>query len=271
MRHGWFSSRSRAQDAIRNGFVRVNGQAVRRPGAWISAESLVERDAGSVLAASRGAGKLAAALARWRVASAGWRVADVGASTGGFTETWLQHGARRVYAVDVGHRQLRPWLADDPRVVVLDGVNARHLAVSQLEAARPEGQGGTWAPLDAASVDVSFISLDRVLAPVARTLKPGGLVLALFKPQFEVGPSHVGKGGVVKDREAVGRVLQRYRDAVAAWDLAWMDVMLCPVAGRDGNREFWLRLLRGGHRRGSASALEDVVAEAYGRQTGVGR
>lgn len=253
--------------------MRVNGRTVRRPGEWVPTESCIEREAASALPASRGAGKLAAALSRWPASPSGWRVVDVGASTGGFTEAWLRQGVERVYAVDVGHQQLRAWLAGDPRVVVLDGVNARRLSASQLAAADGrEAGGGAWVPLDAASIDVSFISLDRVLPPVARTVKPGGLVLALFKPQFEVGPAHVGKGGVVKDREAVDRVLQRYRDAVAAWDLAWTDVMLCPVAGRDGNREFWLRLVRGGGRgEGSGAAIADVVAEAYGWRAGVSR
>ncbi len=252
--------------------MRVNGRIVRRPGEWVAADSRVEREAGSALPASRGAGKLNAALVQWSVDPTGWRVVDVGASTGGFTETWLRQGVQRVFAVDVGHQQLQGWLEADRRVVVLDGVNARHLSVGQLEAAEGESPSESWVPLDAASIDVSFISLERVLPPVARTLKSGGLVLALFKPQFEVGPLHVGKGGVVKDGEAVNRVLQRYRKAVAGWGLSWVDVMLCPVAGREGNREFWLRLVRGVHRaldRGTVVA--EIVAEAYGRRTGVDR
>ena len=250
----------------------MNGRIVRRPGEWVPDNSRVEREAGAALPASRGAGKLNAALAQWPMDPTGWRVVDVGASTGGFTETWLRQGVERVFAVDVGHQQLQGWLAADRRVVVLDGVNARDLSAGQLEAAEGESRRTAWVPLDAASIDVSFISLERVLAPVARTLKAGGLVLALFKPQFEVGRRHVGKGGVVKDREAVNRVLQRYRAAVADWGLSWTDVMLCPVAGREGNSEFWLRLVRGAYRAEDKGALvAEVVAEAYGRQTGVAR
>ncbi len=267
MRQGWYSSRARAQDAIRSGFVRVNGRTVRRPGEWVLADSRVEREADAALPASRGAGKLGAALDRWGVAPTGWRVVDVGASTGGFTETWLRHGAQRVYAVDVGHHQLRAPLAADPRVVVLDGVNARNLSASQLAAAEEGAGGGAWTFLDAASIDVSFISLNRVLGPVARTVAPGGLVLALFKPQFEVGPLYVGKGGVVRDREAVGRVLQHYGRSMADWDLAWTDVMACPVTGRDGNREFWLHLVRGAQAAAMPDeAIADALAGAYGRR-----
>ncbi len=252
--------------------MRVNGRIVRRPGEWVPADCCVEREAASALPASRGAGKLNAALAQWPVNPTGWRVVDVGASTGGFTETWLRQGVQRVFAVDVGHQQLQGWLAADRRVVVLDGVNARHLSAGQLEAAERERRSPAWVPLDAASIDVSFISLERVLAPVARTLKSGALVLALFKPQFEVGPRHVGKGGVVRDGEAVNRVLQRYREAVAGWGLSWTDVWLCPVAGRDGNREFWLRLVRGAYQgEGSGAGVAEVVAEAYGRRPGVAR
>lgn len=265
MRQGWFPTRSSAQDAIRAGQVQADEVTVRRPGHFVSPAARLALVPGTEVRASRGAGKLQAALEHWGVDPHGWRVADIGASTGGFTETWLAHGAARVYAVDVGHGQLRAWLAHDPRVVVADGVNARALTAEML---------GGEALLAAVSIDVSFISLDRVLAPVSSVVRPGGLALALLKPQFEVGPGHVGKGGVVRDREAVGNVLRRYQGAVAAWGWVWTDVMLCPVAGRGGNREFWLRLRRepapaSGCR--PAAAVDDVLADAYGVQPGARR
>ena len=273
MRQGWFPTRSSAQEAIRAGQVQVGQVIVRRPGRLVPACTRLALVPGAEVRASRGAGKLEAAIDRWGVDPTGWRVADIGASTGGFTETWLQHGAERVYAVDVGHGQLRPWLAKDPRVAVADGVNARDLAPAVLASADRAAPAVAWEPLEAASIDVSFIGLDRVLAPVAGVVQPGGLALALLKPQFEVGPGHVGKGGVVREREAVGDVLRRYHGAVAAWGWAWTDVMLCPVPGREGNREFWLRLARlpaapGGR---PAALVEDVLAEAYGPRDGVSR
>jgi 23S rRNA (cytidine1920-2'-O)/16S rRNA (cytidine1409-2'-O)-methyltransferase len=267
MRRGWFLSRTRAQAAIRGGLVWVDGRPARDPSRRVDeASSAIELTGDPFERAGRGAMKLEAALDRWAVSAQGWRVADIGASTGGFTETWLLRGARQVYAVDVGSGQLQPWLRDDPRVVVRDRVNARTLTPESLAGSGrdvPEA-------LDAASIDVSFIGLHHVLGPTARLVRCDGVVLALLKPQFEVGRDGVGKGGVVRDREAVGAVLRRYRDAAAHFEVVVEDVMRCPVPGRDGNQEFWLKLARTGRaaRAVSDEVLAAAVDEAYGVRAG---
>jgi 23S rRNA (cytidine1920-2'-O)/16S rRNA (cytidine1409-2'-O)-methyltransferase len=179
---------------------------------------------------SRGGLKLAAALDAFGVAPTGWVCADIGASTGGFTDCLLQRGAARVYAVDVGYGQLAWTLRQDPRVISLERVNVRYLP-------------GLPEPVALATVDVSFIGLGLVLPRVAALLAPGGQVIALIKPQFEVGKRQVGKGGVVRDpvlhRAAVERVLA----GAAALGLAPAGLIRSPVTGPAGNVEFlaWLR------------------------------
>jgi len=270
MERGWFVSRSQAQDAIRAGRILVAGRPVTAPGRAVPEGTPVQLTASDPMPASRGAGKLEAALDQWGVSPRGWQVVDVGASTGGFTEAWLTRGVAKVFAVDVGVNQLRPWLAADPRVVVVDGVNARRMTASLLRSRDQSADAAEGAMWDGASIDVSFIRLELVLGAVSRLVKPDGLVLALLKPQFEVGPKTVGKGGVVRSREAVRAVLERYWRLVAEWNLHLMDVMACPVLGRGGNRELWLALTgaSSGHGRVSGARLDEVLTQAFGREDG---
>lgn len=207
---GLAESRTQAQRLIRAGLVRVAGQVADKPGTQVATNAAITLQARPRFV-SRGGEKLEAALVRFGLDVRGWVAADVGASTGGFTDCLLQHGARRVYAIDVGYGQLDWRLRNDPRVVVMERTNARYLE------SLPE-------PVDLVTVDVSFISLGLILPMAVRWLKPGGRVVALIKPQFEAGRREVGKGGVVRDPQVHRRVLERVLDIAAGLDLSLIHI-----------------------------------------------
>lgn len=187
---------------------------------------------------SRGGLKLAGALAQTGLRVDGLRCLDVGLSTGGFADCLLQAGAVRVVGVDVGHGQLHPRLHNHPRLVSFEGVNARNLDPAPLFAAN-DGQ-----PFDLAVADLSFISLTLVLPAMAPLLRAGGRLLCLVKPQFEVGREGVGRGGIVKDPKWYPQVRRRLEDAAVALGLTVDDWLDSPIAGGDGNREFFILLGR---------------------------
>lgn len=225
---GLFESRAKARAAIEAGRVTADGRLVAKASDAIDDAAVIVAEAAHPWV-GRGGLKLAHALRTWPVEVAGRVVLDVGASTGGFTDVALQHGAARVYAVDVGRGQLHPKLAGDRRVISLEGLDARALTADRI--AEPPGLIVT---------DVSFISLQKAL-PVALALAaPGADLVALVKPQFELGPERVGKGGVVKDpagpADAVAGV-SRFLEA-AGWRVR--AVTESPVLGGDGNREMLL-------------------------------
>ncbi|MFB5083422.1 TlyA family RNA methyltransferase [Symbiobacterium thermophilum] len=239
---GHFPSRERAQEAIAAGMVRVNGRVITKPARKVDPGDAIEVTGDPIGYVGRGGLKLQGALDQFGIDPAGRVCLDVGASTGGFTDCLLRRGARRVYAVDVGRDQLHPSLRQDPRVVVMEETDIRSVA------ALPE-------PVELAAVDVSFISLTLVLPAVARLLAPAGQIVALIKPQFEVGPGGVGKGGIVRDpaqhRLAVDRVLRR----AAELGLACVRVIDSPILGTEGNREFLAWFVPGAnlaHREGAA-------------------
>lgn len=184
---------------------------------------------------SRGGEKLAGALEHFGVSSAGKAALDTGASTGGFTHCLLTRGARRVYAVDVGYGQLDASLRNDPRVTVLERVNIRHLPKEAI----PE-------PIDLATLDLSFISLTLVLPKILEFLSPGGEILAMVKPQFEVGKGQVGKGGVVRDLELQEAAVAQVAAAAAALGLEVSPAFPSPLKGPKGNQEYFLYLVRQG-------------------------
>ncbi len=221
---GLAESRSLAQRLIRAGEVLVDGQLADKPGTDVaeSADIVLKAKPRFV---SRGGEKLAAALERFPVDVTGLVVADIGASTGGFSDCLLQHGAVKVYAIDVGYGQLAWELRQDTRVVVMERVNARYLA------ALPE-------PVDVIVSDVSFISLRIVYATAVNWLKPGGTVISLIKPQFEAGREHVGKGGVVRDPAIHRQVLETVTAEMAALGLGLRGLMVSPLIGPAGNVEF---------------------------------
>jgi 23S rRNA (cytidine1920-2'-O)/16S rRNA (cytidine1409-2'-O)-methyltransferase len=222
-------SRSRAQRMIEAGRVKVNGQIVSRPGHPIDSEAEIEI-LGYEPYVSRGGEKLEAALERFRIDPRGRVCLDVGASTGGFTDCLLQHGAAKVYAIDVGHDQLHPRLRSHPLVVAREGLNARYLEPKDIDE-----------PIDLATVDVSFISLKLILPPLVEILSPGGDLVALVKPQFEVGKDALPRDGVVKDAAAQAKALQdvaRFLRDETPWNV--VDEMVSPVPGEKGNVEFFL-------------------------------
>jgi len=221
---GLTESRSKAQRLVRAGEVRVNGQLVHKPSTRISSDAEITLSA-KLPFVSRGGKKLNAALDRFGLDVTGAVVADVGASTGGFTDCLLQRGAHRVYAIDSGYGQLHWDLRNDPRVVVMERTNARHL--ERL----PE-------PVDLTTIDVSFISLSLILPRAVAWLTPDGVVIALIKPQFEAGPRNVEKGGVVRDPTTHRQVLQRILGSAGSLGLRLRGLMPSPLRGPAGNVEF---------------------------------
>ncbi len=225
-------TRSKAQGLIQTGQICApDGTALDKPGARVAADTeLVLREPPRFV--SRGGDKLEAVFAAFAPDVEGKVAMDVGASTGGFTDCLLQHGAAKVYAVDVGYGQLAWKLRQDPRVVVLERCNIRHLEPAQLDE-RPAFF----------TVDCSFISLRLVLPSVVPLLGAGPSGIALVKPQFEAGREQVGKGGVVRDEAVRGRVVEEVCELARSLGFREIDVIPSPLLGPAGNREFlaWLR------------------------------
>ncbi|MBT9368840.1 TlyA family RNA methyltransferase [Rhizobium sp. CSW-27] len=228
---GLFSSRSRARDAIIRGTVQVNGETVSKPGQVLPANVRLSIEDPARGYVSRAALKLVAALDHFGLDPAGRHCLDIGASTGGFTEVLLARGAAHVVAVDVGHGQMHPRIADDPRVTNLEGLNARNLTredVSDL-------------PFSLVVSDVSFISLKLALPPALELAEPQALCALLVKPQFEAGREAIGKGGLLKAPETAPDVaagLERWLVEEMGWTS--LGLIPSPIAGGDGNQEYLL-------------------------------
>ncbi len=236
VRRGLASTRERAQALILAGQVFVNGQRAHKPGQRIPEEARIEVQGPPLRYVSRGGMKLEAALRTFEIPVAGSVCLDIGASTGGFTDCLLQHGARLVYAVDVGRGQLDWRLRQDPRVQVREGVNARYLTPEDFPTR-----------FDLITIDVSFISLRKILPAARALLKPSGAILALIKPQFEVGRREVGKGGIVRDPEKHRRVIEEIRQfAEQNLSLRCAGVMESPIPGGEGNKEFFIYFMPSG-------------------------
>ncbi|TAM48657.1 MAG: TlyA family RNA methyltransferase [Acidobacteria bacterium] len=230
---GLAPSRARAQSWILAGLVRVDGELADKAGRTVAAQSRIEVIGPDHPWVSRGGVKLAAALAAFAVDPAGKRCLDVGASTGGFTHVLLEGGAAKVVALDVGRGQLDWKLRSDPRVVVMEGVNARLLVANDVPG-----------PFAIITADVSFISLRLVLPALVGLLAAGGDVVALVKPQFEAGRGQVGKGGVVRDPEVREHAIVAVLEAAAALGLACMGRIPSPIPGPAGNVEELVHLRR---------------------------
>jgi len=228
---GLAPSRTAAQRLIEAGRVFAGGMPVHKPAQELpeGVELHIEEDAADRYV-SRGGIKLAGALTHAGIAVAGRRCLDVGQSTGGFTDCLLAHGAARVTGVDVGHGQLHPRLAADPRVEQFEGINARELQKSALAGHR----------YDLIVADVSFISLTLVLPQLPALLAPDGDLLLLVKPQFEVGPAGIGKGGIVRDAALYAEVEAKLRACCSESHLTVCDWFDSPITGTDGNREFFI-------------------------------
>ncbi len=227
---GLTASRARARDAILRGAVVVDGVAATKPGAMVDPAAVLAAADPAAAYVSRAALKLVHALDRFGIDPAGLYGLDIGASAGGFTQVLLERGAAHVTAVDVGHGQLAPALAEDARVTAIEGLNARDLAARHSPA-----------PPQLVVCDVSFISLTLALPPALALAAPGARLVALIKPQFEAGRAAVGKTGVIRDPGVHQAVCAR----ISAWiedDQGWrvLGVAQSPLIGGDGNREFLL-------------------------------
>lgn len=229
VRRGLVETRERAQWLIENGQVQVEGKVVTKPSFRVSPEADI-RLLGTLPYVSRGGFKLEAALKSFGVNPEGWVALDVGASTGGFTDCLLQHGAQRVYAVDVGHSQLAPRLKQDPRVVLYEDTDIRHLSTL------PE-------LVDLAVIDVSFISLRQVIPSVLPFLKPQkGQIIALIKPQFETGSSHLVRKGVIRDPGLRQKMVEELLLWFQEQGLEILGFIPSPIPGGDGNIEYLVHL-----------------------------
>lgn len=235
LERGLAPSRERAKALIMAGQVVVDDHLADKAGLMVSIEAEIRLKGEPLPYVSRGGLKLAEGLERFGIDVAGLCAIDVGASTGGFTDCLLQRGATRVYAVDVGYGQLAWKLREDPRVVSMEKTNIRHLEPGML----PESP-------DLAVIDASFISLDKVLPPTLRLIKPYGEVVALIKPQFEVGRGQVGKGGVVRDEKKHQEVVESIGELARGLGLQVLGVCDSPILGPKGNKEFLIHLKKQG-------------------------
>ena len=224
---GLAESRQKAQAVIMAGQVYVNGQKVDKAGAPVAEDAAIEVRGKTLAYVSRGGLKLEKAMELWPIRLEGAVCADIGASTGGFTDCMLQNGAEKVYAVDVGYNQLDYRLRTHPKVVCMERTNVRYLTPEQI----PE-------PLDFGTVDVSFISLKLILPALRTLLKPEGQLVCLVKPQFEAGREKVGKKGVVRDPAVHREVLEQFLINAAEADFTVKEMTFSPIRGPEGNIEY---------------------------------
>ncbi len=228
---GLVPSRERARALILAGKVIVDDHRIDKAGFQVAVDAEIRLKGDDIPYVSRGGLKLEQALREFSLTVTDKTAIDVGASTGGFTDCLLQHGAKKVYAVDVGYGQLAWKLREDPRVVNLERCNIRHLKLEQLTG-----------PAELAVIDASFISLEKVLPSTLPLLEPEGEIVALIKPQFEVGRGRVGKGGVVRDRHLHDEVVSQLCDFIVSLDCEVLGVTESPILGPKGNREFLVHL-----------------------------
>ncbi len=222
------SSRTRATTLIKDRKITLNNSVVSSPDFLISPSDTVLMLGEDIPWVSRAGLKLAHALDYWHIDPKGKVVLDIGASTGGFTEVLLSHGAKKVYALDVGHGQLAEKLRGDPRVVNMEGVHINNVVPTNFAE-----------PIEMIVVDVSFISLEKVLPKIKELLKKDGILIALIKPQFEVGKERIGKG-IVSDPKLHASVITRIEHFVTKLGFTVREVISSPILGGDGNKEFLL-------------------------------
>lgn len=250
---GYFPSRAQAQTAIMSRRVSVNGQIVDKAGTPVQPDADITISGHELPFVSRGGLKLDKAVKSFNLNMAGWVMADIGASTGGFTDCALQNGAARVYAVDVGYGQLAWKLRQDERVVVLEKTNARYLTFEQI----PE-------LLDIITIDASFISLAKLLPALFPLLKNDGRLVALIKPQFEAGRDKVGKKGVVRDSAVHREVIENVLAAAVELGFVPKGLDYSPIKGPEGNIEYLLLL----EKQGQPAPL-DVAAVVKASESGL--
>ncbi|MEI7597692.1 MAG: TlyA family RNA methyltransferase [Aestuariivirga sp.] len=221
---GLYPSRSRARDAVLRGTVKVDGEQAVKPSQMVGANCVLTIEDEAQGYVSRAALKLKHGLTQFGISARGKNALDIGASTGGFTQVLLEEGAAHVTAIDVGHRQMK---IADPRVTLIEGLNARDLSTEHLDR-----------PVQLIVCDVSFISLKLALPTALELAEEGALLVALIKPQFEAGKDAIGKGGLVTDPEVHERVCREITDFLGLQGWRVLGVVASPVEGGDGNREF---------------------------------
>lgn len=227
VKKGLAPTRTRARTLIMAGVVFVDSTRVDKAGIIVKEDAEILVKDSTLGYVSRGGIKLEAALKEFRIDVVDKVVLDIGASTGGFTDCLLKHGAKKVYAVDVGYGQLDWKLRQDPRVVVMERINARYLKLEDIGEL-----------VDVATIDVSFISITKVIPALLKILKPSGILIALIKPQFEVGKGKVGKGGVLRDENKHREVVSRITNFLEELNFKVLGVIPSPILGADGNKEF---------------------------------
>jgi 23S rRNA (cytidine1920-2'-O)/16S rRNA (cytidine1409-2'-O)-methyltransferase len=230
---GLAPSRERAQALIMEGKVFVNGMPVSKAGTLVDENVSIELRGEDIPYVSRGGLKLEAAINYFNISLKDKIAMDVGASTGGFTDCMLQNGAKKIYCIDVGYGQLAWKLRQDPRIVLIERTNIRYLERKKV----PD-------EIAIAAIDASFISLLKVVPPVLEFLKEDGEIIALIKPQFEVGKGEVDKGGIVKDEGKRRRAVERVREGLESLGLETIGIIQSPIAGQKGNIEFLIYMKR---------------------------
>ena len=221
---GFYPSRSRARDAVLRGTIRIAGSPASKPAQMVAADAVITIADEAQHYVSRAALKLKHGLEHFGISASGCHALDIGASTGGFTQVLLEQGAAHVTAIDVGHGQM---MVDDPRVTLIEGLNARDLSREHLAH-----------PVDLVVCDVTFISLKLALPSALALAEPGAVLVALIKPQFEVGRDALGKGGIVSDSAEQQRVCREISDFIASHGWTVLGLAPSPIAGGDGNIEF---------------------------------
>jgi len=250
---GLYESRARAQAAIMAGQIMVNEQKIDKPGTQIAIDSAIRILGNKLPYVSRGGLKLEKALKIFPLSVQGKIVADLGASTGGFTDCALQNGATKVYAVDVGYGQLAWSLRNDQRVINMERTNVRFMEADTLAD-----------KIDIATIDVAFISLDKILPAAKKLLAEDGAVLALVKPQFEAGKENVGKKGVVRDAQIHADVIRKILLVARNEGLIPAGLDYSPIKGPEGNIEFLLYLTMQGEDKVDDAKVDQVVAASHG-------
>ena len=250
---GMFESRAKAQAAVMAGQVLVNEQKIDKPGTPVAPEVTIRLLGNKLPYVSRGGLKLEKALQIFPISVEGKVVADIGASTGGFTDCALQNGAAKGYAIDVGYGQLAWKLRNDERVVNMERTNVRYLEADSL----PE-------QVDVATIDVAFISLDKILPAVHKILKPEGFVVALIKPQFEAGKENVGKKGVVRDAAVHEQVINNVISFAKGEGFGIAGLDFSPIKGPEGNIEYLLHLTLSDDDAVSSEQVAQLVGRSHG-------
>jgi 23S rRNA (cytidine1920-2'-O)/16S rRNA (cytidine1409-2'-O)-methyltransferase len=251
---GLAESREKAKAAIMAGLVFVKGQRVDKAGTKLSPDVEIEVKGNPIPYVGRGGLKLEKAMESFPIQLEGVTMMDIGASTGGFTDCALQRGASKVFAVDVGYGQLAWKLRTDERVVNMERTNIRYVTVEDI------GE-----PVDFISIDVSFISLLKIMPAVVPLLKEGGTMVTLIKPQFEAGREHVGKGGIVRDIAVHRDVIRHVTDGIAQCGLSPLDLTFSPIKGAEGNIEYLLYSRKDtvGHNDISEDLIDRIVSQSH--------